>query len=288
MATTQLPDLEEAELAYNRVKSDIEALNAADLSAMNVDPLSATSIAIGVAERILAHRERMAKLPEFDVRNVDKLLDYAKATWFVYVTNLPTPEPSEAATLFDEVAALRGKLLMWARPLVGAGHFDEAGIAKIKEGSGNKDLPSDLVALVALYRSKWDGIKNICGVTEEDLNRGALIGPAMFALVSRRENQTGTSVTDGALRVRRAWTLLDRAYLQCRRALDYLRWDEADVDVVAPSLRKNSGMPSARPKPTAHPTEEPVIQASNASAPSPVSISAPSIGGNSGPFMAKS
>ena len=285
MTAPQLPDLEEAELAYNRVKPEIEALNVDDLATLNVDLLSATSIAIGVAERVVAHRERMAKLAEFDIRHVDQLVDYAKAAWFAYVTNLPTPEPSEAAALFDEVVGLRGKLLMWAAPLVGAGYFDEPAIARIKEGSGNKDTPSDLVALVALYRSRWDSIKNICGVTEEDLNRAAVIGPAMFALVSRRENQTASSVTDGSLRVRRAWTLLDRAYAQCRRALNFLRFDEGDVDMLAPSLRKTSGTRSSpQPATATEPPPAPVIQASGPAAPVP--MSAPSIGGTSSPFLA--
>ena len=76
------------------------------------------------------------------------------------------------ADLIDECAALRSTLLVWAAPLVHAGKFDQAAIDRIKEGSGNKDTPSDVVALVALYRSKWDQIKGICGVTEEQLDRG--------------------------------------------------------------------------------------------------------------------
>jgi hypothetical protein len=43
---------------------------AAVATAMNVDLVSATSIALGVSERIVAHRERMAKLPELDVKSI--------------------------------------------------------------------------------------------------------------------------------------------------------------------------------------------------------------------------
>jgi len=35
---------------------------------------------------------------------------------------------------------------VWAAPLVQAGKFDLAAIDRIKEGSGNKDPPSDVVA----------------------------------------------------------------------------------------------------------------------------------------------
>jgi hypothetical protein len=183
----------------------------------------------------------MTKLPEFEIRQIDSLVDYAKAAWYLYVTNLPVPEPADAANLIEEVAKLRAKLLMWAAPLVFAGKFEESAIARIKEGSGNKDAPSDLVALVGLYRSRWEEVKSMCGVTEEDLTRGAQIGPAVFALISRREAKAVTSTPEGSLRVRRAWTLLDRAYNQCRRALQFLRAEEGDADLIAPSLRKNSG-----------------------------------------------
>ena len=183
-------------------------------------------------------------------------------------------------------------MLMWAVPLVGAGYFDEAAIDKIKEGSGNKDTPSDLVALVQLFRSKWESVQSICGVTEQDLTRGAHIGPQMFALVSRRENQVTTSVTDGSLRARRAWTLLDRAYTQCRRALGYLRFDEDDMEAVAPNLRKNAG-PSRRRTPAeqASAPSTPAETVTTPSAPAvgaPAAIGAPSVGGGSGPFLAKS
>jgi hypothetical protein len=288
MALRPLQDLEDAEKAYERVKPELEALTADELSAMNVDLVSATSIALGVSERIVSHRERMAKLPEFDVRHVDKLVDYAKAAWFVYVTNLPAPEPAEGAQLMNEVIELRAKMLMWATPLVGAGKFDAAAIARIREGSGNKDAAGDLVALVGLYRARWEDVKGICAVTERDLTRGAEIGPAVFAMISRREFQTST-ISDGSLRVRRAWTLLDRAYGQCRRGLGFLRFEEEDTDSLAPSLRRNQGNQS-RPQPTERPPTmpAPVIEAQNSVPTAAPSVSAPSIGGGASPFVAKS
>lgn len=283
---TVLQDLEDAQKAYERVRPELEALTVDELAMMNVDLVSATSIALGVAERIVAHRERMAKLPEFEVGYVDRLVDYAKAAWFVYVTNLPAPEPAEAGQLLNEVVELRAKLLMWATPLVGAGKLDPAAIARIKEGSGNKDAAGDLVALVGLYRAKWEDVKSICGVTEQDLTRGAEIGPAVFAMISRREFQT-SSLSDATLRVRRAWTLLDRAYSQCRRALSFLRFDEEDADTLAPSLRRNQG---GRPPTTDRPPtpSTPVIEAQPPVSPPASPISAPSIGGGGGPFIAKS
>jgi hypothetical protein len=148
----------------------------------------ATSIILGVLDRILPFRERIAKLPEFDIRNVDCLEDRAKAAWYAFTVNLPEPEPRDFQQMFEECKVLRTTLLTWAEPLVFAGQFERASVDKIKEGSGNKDIPSDVVALVALYRSKWDAIQNMCGVTEEQLDRGATIAPVVFATLARRES----------------------------------------------------------------------------------------------------
>lgn len=285
MANQLLQDFESAELAYNRVKPELEALSVEDLSPINVDLVSATSIALGVSERILAHRDRMAKLPEFEIKHVDNLVDYAKAAWYVYVTNLPVPDPQETSAYINEVVTLRAKLLMWATPLVGAGKFDDVAIAKIKEGSGFKDSASDVVALVGLYRSKWDEIKNMCGVTEAELTRAAEIAPAVFGIVSRREFQEANRLTDGSLRVRRAWTMLDRAYNNCRRALSFLRYDEGDADSLAPSLRRNAG---TRSTPSEAPAPTPPATPAEPHAPPPTNGSGQAaLGGGDSPFMAK-
>jgi hypothetical protein len=286
MATAApLQNLEEAELAYNRVKPELDALSELELTPINVDIVSATSIALGVSDRIVAHRERMAKLPEFEIRYVDNLVDYAKAAWYVYVTNLPAADPQDLARYMEEVTSLRNKLLMWATPLVGAGKFDDSAISKIKEGSGHKDSASDLVALVGLYRSRWDEVKNMCGVTEEELARAAQIAPAVFALLSRRDFQTSV-VSDGSLRVRRAWTLLDRAYSHCRRALGFLRYDDGDADTLAPSLRRNSGT-RQQPLEPSTPAVPPTTVTVDVPAP-PLNGGKPAgIGAGDDPFMAK-
>ncbi len=273
-----LNDLNAAERAYERVQPEMKAIQPADYTALNVDVVSATSVVLGVADRVIEHRDRLATLPEFDINHVDKLVDYAAAAWYVFITTLHTTTPENFEALKQECSALRDKLLTWAAPLVADGAFDEAVIAKIKEGSGNKDTPSDVVALVGLYRSKWDEVENKCAVTEADLDRGAQIGPYVFAMVSQREQSPTLGTTDEAHRIRRAWTLVDRAYDQCRRGLTYLLWSEGTVDRVAPSLRRNSGprQSTATPPAIVTPPQAPPP-------PAPGNGSAP-VGGGDGPF----
>jgi hypothetical protein len=109
----------------------------------------------------------------------------------------------------------------------------------------------------------------------------------MFALISRREVQTAATLSDGSLRVRRAWTLLDRAYNHCRRALSFLRFEEGDADTLAPSLRRNAGprQPSSQPEPAPTPSTAPTPPVTGQE--TPVVVAAPAFGGGSAPFMAK-
>lgn len=272
-----LKGVEDAEAAYKRMEPQATALTEGQFAAANVDIVGATSIILGVCGRIRTFRERMAKLPEFDIRHVDELEDRAKAAWYAVVTNLPAPEPKDFQAMFDECVALRSTLLVWAAPLVHAGKFEQSAIDKIKEGSGNKDIPSDVVALVALYRSRWEEIKGICGVTEAQLERGATIAPVVFATISRRENKAAYSQSDGALRVRRFWTLADKAYSECRRAIQFLQWDAGDADSITPSLRRNAGPRGS----TQAPTETPATPATPVT---PATPAGPVVGGGSNPF----
>jgi len=239
-------DFEDVEKAYLQVSAELESFDSSTFTYMNVDVESATAIVLGVADQVLAYRERIAKLPEFDMVHVDKLVDYAKAAWFLFVTNQPAVAGKEADALIKEAGELRAKLLVWAPPLVAGGFFEEAAVARIREGGGFKDLASDLVALVALYRSKWQSVGTIVGVTDEELVRAAQLGTAVFGIASRKENAAKPGA-EGSLRLRKAWSRLELAYNEVRRALDYLRPRDLPLDEIVPNLRRNLGPRGAKP-----------------------------------------
>ena len=234
-------DLEAAEQAYLRVRVELEAVSVAELAPFNVDIVDATSTVLGACPGIRGYRDAIAKLPDFDMRHVDSLNDYATAAWYAHVTNLPASEATEIDRLEREATQLRTKLLSWASPLAESKLFDANAIKHIRRGSGKRDAAGDLVALVALYRAHWHEVRRICAVTDIDLNRAAELGSALFGSVSRRQMRRASQLSEHALRARRAWTLLDNAYSECRRALAYLRFKAGDADQVAPSLRRNAG-----------------------------------------------
>ena len=134
-----------------------------------------------------------------------------------------------------------------------------------------------MVSLVTLYRSNWADVHAMCGVTEQDLQRAAVVGPAVFAMASRRENVPSTSLSEMSMHVRQSWTLLDRAYTQCRRAITYFRFIEGDADTIAPSLRRNVGRRSTPDVPAVTPPTP-------ATPATPVSTG-PIVGGGASPFV---
>jgi hypothetical protein len=241
-------DPESAAAAFRAVRAEIDAVDPTALAAMNVDVPAATATALGAAPALAAHRDTIARLPDFDLKYLDALETYAKAAWFAYVNALPQAEDTALPALVAEVVALRAKLLMWATPLVGAGIFPAAAVDRIREGSGSKDAAGDDVALVELYRAHWDKVRNLCGVTEVDLARGEHLGTAAFRALAQRESPLASAATnEAALLARKAWTLLDRAYTQNRRALAYVRHAHGDADEIAPSLRRNNGPRATQP-----------------------------------------
>src|SRR5262245_16487858 len=103
-----------AEEAYKRIETDLDAINTEDLSPLNVDLVHAATVALRAAERIRRYRDRMARLGEFDVRNVDNLVDYARAVLYASMANPSGAGESDLAPLMKDVARLRVKLLKQA------------------------------------------------------------------------------------------------------------------------------------------------------------------------------
>jgi hypothetical protein len=132
----------EARQAFARIGEELDALSPAEVTLPNVDVVPAISIVLGVADRVRAFRAQMATLPDFDLRHVDGLRDYALATLSLYSTNWPTADPKELPELRAEVVALRAMLLLWAAPLAAHGHFDPRTLDKIRRTRRRLERPA--------------------------------------------------------------------------------------------------------------------------------------------------
>lgn len=229
---------EEAALAFARIEHELAELDADELAVINVDIPRAVVTALGALPALLSLRPRIvAELPSFPIASLDKLHTYALGAWYAHLLWLPSsPQSNEHKPLFEEAARLRAGLLVAAEALAHRGLLDSKHVAQIRSGQGHLDLANDLVALATLFTNNRDAIRGKTAVTRDEIERAATLGPELLIVLGAREKAPERSPEQLADQRRRAFTLLVRAYDDCRRAVSYLRWREGDASKMAPSL----------------------------------------------------
>lgn len=250
-----------AAAAFNRIAPELNELSAAALAPNNIDLPRAVALVLGVLPGLAALRPAIVKqLPEHKVALLDKLELYALAAWYAHLIALPESSSGHAVKpLLDEAIALRATLLGEADDLARRGLLDPDAIDDIRAGEGHVDAANDLVALSALFNHSWPEIAGRTRATEEEVRRAGELGPKLLAALGVREHGADTGPADAADRRVRAVALFVRAYEQTRRAVTYLRWDEGDAELIAPSLHRRER--SAR-GPSSAPPPGPAVKAS--------------------------
>lgn len=229
---------QEAAHAFALVEPEMAALDANSLVAINVDIPRAVATALGARPALLRFRPLILdEFRRFPLASLDRLDTYALAAWYAHLLSLPAAPPDNShKALVEEASALRSNLLVAAEALAHAGLFDAGHVAKIRSGQGHLDTANDLVALAALFRNNWGKIEGKTAITPGDIEKAATVGPRLIEAVGVREQVSERSPSQIADDRRRAFTLLVRAYDDCRRAVSYLRWAEGDTNQFAPSL----------------------------------------------------
>jgi hypothetical protein len=229
--------------ALASVKAEMDALAPSDFATINVDIPQSVAVVLGVLPQLSALRSALVKaLPEHPIETLDKLPTYALAAYHAHILWLP-PETSEdrVAALLEEATPLREDLLGDAEALARRKLLDAKAVATIRAGLGNIDKDNDLVALSALFTTRWDEIQHKTAATWEEVLRAGELGPLLLAALGVRDHGVPLEPERTAEQRRRAFTLFFRAYDETRRAVGYLRWHQGDADEIAPSLYKGRG-----------------------------------------------
>lgn len=231
-----------AATAFNKIAPELVELSPDALATINVDIPRAVALVLGVLPGLTALRPAIVKqLPEHRIALLDKLEGYALAAWYAHLLALPESGPGNAVKpLLDEAVSLRANLMSDAEALARRGLLDADAVADIRAGQGDIDTANDLVALSALFTENWPEIGRRTAAREEEVRRAGDLGPKLLAALGVREFGATPGPTDMNDRLQRTFTLFVRAYDQARRAVTYLRWDEGDAELIAPSLYKKS------------------------------------------------
>ncbi|WP_437838407.1 hypothetical protein [Sorangium sp. So ce1153] len=267
----------QAAAAFDKAAPEMDALEGHALLPINIDIPRAVSQVLGVLPGLLALRPLIAeRLPTHDVGLVDRLETYALAAWYAHLAWLSSGGAQNGLKpLLEEAVPLRANLLGDAEALARRGLVDAETVADIRAGNGHMDTANDLVALSALFSGSWSEIAGKTAATEEEVRRAGELGPQLLAALGVREHGAAPGPTDAADKRARAFTLFVNAYDQTRRAVAYLRWNEDDLETIAPSLYKGRGGRGASSSDTdAAPQVAPPAQPDTA-APAPPDTAAP-------------
>jgi hypothetical protein len=211
--------------------------------------------------------ELEARLPDFDLEQLDKVVTYARATGHAHVLYMAASSPPGLTTLGEQVAKLREVMCSDAVALAKRGLLDGQRLKELKGPPGYKNMAFDLLTLAAMFREKWSALEGKTPLQAKDLNEAETLADQLISAVGAREHASARTLAASDRR-QRAFTLFTSAYDQTRRAISYLRWNQGDLDSFAPSLYAGRGntkrrSPEETELPVAPPTstEQPQLPA---------------------------
>jgi len=137
--------------------------------------------------------------------------------------------------LLAKVAAFRDNFASDAHALVQRGILAPESLAALKGVTGHKNIASDVLTLTTLFRTNWQRLTGRTCITLAELDEADAALDALITDLGLRE-QTPMTKEANAIERQQAYTLFVNAYDQIRRAISFLRWDQGDVDEIAPSL----------------------------------------------------
>lgn len=222
--------------AFRSVLPELEALSPERLQPITTDIPSAVATALGALPRLMAQRDALATLPDFDLARFDKIELYARALNYAHrLFLIASQPPDDLRALQEEGAQLREVLFKDASAAIARGLIPKDALDDLKGVNGYKNTALDLQILVGALQENWTKVKGRCGTTEEELAYADKLVIHLLRTVGTREigPEGVAQTTDARLR---AYTLLVSAYDDARRALSYLRRHTGDADRIAPTL----------------------------------------------------
>ena len=170
---------------------------------------------------------------------------------------------------------MRDDFLADIRAVVQHGLVPAAAIADLKGGQGLPNLSFDLNLLMVVARQYFSEIKNKCSITMPDIALGEQRGSRLQFLAGGRNVKQPRTVEEATKNRQKSYTLLVYSFSQVRRGVGFFRWDEGDLEVIAPSIYAGKASPKAAASTDAGASTSGNGAAASATAASPVATAAP-------------
>lgn len=231
-------DVDPSREAFDALEAQIRAVPPERLVSVNVDPQAAASIAITAAPKIAGYRRTIAEsLPKANLALIDDIMRRARATEqaeaLFEVANAPKDGLAE---LVERATHMRSLLVSELTTLGRRGFFEASRLSELGTTRGSKGVGADLRRAVIMMREILPTLPTGGTLTtREELETAGKLAAAVLDTVAAREGAPARAAANALLR-RQALTLLFEAYDEARRAITYIRWNDGDVNDIAPSL----------------------------------------------------
>ncbi len=232
--------------SFDRLQERLLAMPEEAVGRVTADVAHAAAVAMGALPRLKRLRAEFARLPDEGAASaaLELLPDIARAAFYAHVQSVADSSRVEVLAQPERGKHLREQLLAAADMLVVFGVFDAAAVASIRDGSGDVDAATDLVALGALFSRNWEHVDNRLPFSEALVDEATLLGTRLLHALATAADAEPRDWS--ALRAR-AFRLLVNTYDELRRAVSYLRWHHGDTDSITPSLHARRRSPPSGP-----------------------------------------
>jgi|GEM_PF-885162 len=222
---------------YERLLPEIERVRSDELVPIEVDIPQAVATALGAWPEIRVFRAAiMAETPHFDIARFDDYEAYARALGHAHARYANAIAPSgKLPPLAERALLVRDQLLTDASALARRGLIGGTRLRAMRGPVGYRSVAFDLLVLATLIRESWDKIAGKSAITLEELDGTESLATRLLNEVDLRR-QVPAAVAEAEAIRHRAFTLFIYTHDQVRRALSYVRWNDGDVDEIAPPL----------------------------------------------------
>ena len=225
----------QARQAYARLKSELDALPAAEVRSINLNVPETIEVVIESLPRLEALRPAMSRaLPTFDQGLLGKLEDCAHALTITHTQYLSVPAKENEGAL-PQAKKLRKILMADAAALCAHGHLSASQLRKVSGTFSYESMAQDLERLAALLRTALPSIHGKSALSIADLDRASkLIAQLRVAQSDRKSGSPSDAQVIDARN--RAFTLLTKTYAEVRRVVVFLCADDVNAGSVMPRL----------------------------------------------------
>jgi hypothetical protein len=144
------------------------------------------------------------------------------------------------------------------------GLIEPSRIADTGKTPGFRGIAFDLTKLVEVIRENWKAVEGRTPLTAQKLDEIERLGERLLESIGARDVGPA-QVAPLTLQRQKAFTLFYNAYDQIRRVISYFRWEQGDLEQIAPSLYAGRGgkgskvvQPAVPPPPIAVPPPQPI------------------------------